>query len=107
VLRGGYGLFFNRNMGNVRIRQRPRLSPNAYQPNTDAWAGGGYGVGTGLTYETAHEATLANRVASVGLNTPTPDSFKWPMTHSFSVSYARRIPFNQVVGGQLCRHARA
>ena len=40
---------------------------------------------------------MADRLGSIGINTPTPDSFKWPTTHSFSVSYARRIPWNQVV----------
>jgi hypothetical protein len=44
-----------------------------------------------------HEATLANRIGSIGISSLTPNSFKWPMTHSFSVSYARRIPGNQVV----------
>ena len=37
------------------------------------------------------------RVGSVGIETPSQDSFSWPTTHSFSLSYARRIPWNQVV----------
>jgi hypothetical protein len=97
VLRGGYGLFYNRNMGNVEYDNTLRLAPNAYQVATDFWAGGNYGNGLGLTYDTAHEATLANRIGSLGINSLTPDSFTWPKTHSFSVSYARRIPWNQVV----------
>jgi hypothetical protein len=97
VLRGGYGLFYNRNMGNVEYDNTLRLAPNAYNVNTDFWAGGNYGNGLGLTYDTAHEATLANRIGSVGINTPTKGSYTWPKTHSFSLSYARRIPFNQVV----------
>jgi hypothetical protein len=97
VLRGGYGLFYNRNMGNVEYDNTLRLAPNAYNVNTDFWAGGNYGNGLGLTYDTAHEATLASRIGSVGINTPTNSSFTWPKTHSFSLSFARRIPFNQVV----------
>ena len=97
VVRGGYGMFYNRNMGNVEYDNTLRLAPNAYQAGTDFWAGGSYGNGLGLTYDTAHEATLANRIGTVGINSLTPDSFKWPKTHSFSVSYARRIPWNQVV----------
>ncbi len=31
VLRGGYGMFFNRNMGNVEYDNTLRLAPNAYQ----------------------------------------------------------------------------
>jgi hypothetical protein len=97
VVRGGYGMFFNRNMGNVEYDNTLRLPPNAYQVATDFWAGGGYGNGIGLTYDTVHEATLANRIGSIAINSLTPDSFKWPKTHSFSLSYARRIPWNQVV----------
>ena len=97
VLRGGYGLFYNRNMGNVEYDNSLRLAPNAYQPNVDLWTGGGYGNGVGLTYDTASEATLANRIGSIAINTLNPGSFTFPKTHSFSLSYARRIPFNQVV----------
>jgi hypothetical protein len=97
VLRGGYGLFFNRNMGNVEYDNTLRLAPNAYQVGTDFWAGSGYGNGAGLNYDTAHEATLANRIGSIGISSLTPNSFVWPKTHSYSVSYARRIPGNQVV----------
>ena len=97
VLRGGYGLFYNRNMGNVEYDNSLRLAPNAYQIETDLWAGGGYGNGVGLTYDTVSEATLANRIGSLGINTLTPSSFTFPKMHSFSLSYARRIPFNQVV----------
>jgi hypothetical protein len=97
VVRGGYGLFYNRNMGNVEYDNTLRLAPNAYHLETDLWNGGGFGNGLGLTYDTAHEATLANRIGSIGINSLTPDSFTWPKTHSFSISYARRIPFNQVL----------
>ena len=97
VVRGGYGIFYNRNMGNVEYDNTLRLPPNAYQVATDFWAGGGYGNGLGLTYDTVHEATLANRIGSIAINSLTPDSFLWPMTHSYSMSYARRIPWNQVV----------
>jgi hypothetical protein len=97
VLRGGYGMFFNRNMGNVEYDNTLRLPPNSYQVGTDFWAGGGYGGGVGLTYDTISEATLANRIGSIGINTLDPGSFLWPKTHSYSLSYARRIPWNQVV----------
>src|SRR2546426_3698658 len=97
VVRGGYGMFYNRNMGNVEYDNTLRLAPNAYNVSTDFWAGGNYGNGLGLTYDTAHEATLANRIGSLGINSLAATSFKWPKTHSFSLSYARRIPGNQVV----------
>jgi hypothetical protein len=96
VIRGGYGLFHNRNMGNVEYDNTLRLAPNAYQVSTDFWAGGGYGGGVGLTYDTVSQATLANRIGSIGINSLDPNSFTWPKTHSFSLSYARRLPGDQV-----------
>jgi hypothetical protein len=97
VLRGGYGLFYNRNMGNVEYDTTLRLAPNAYQVQTDLWAGGSYGNGLGLTYDTLSTATLNSRIGSIGIQSLTADSFTWPKTHSFSVSFARRLPGNQVL----------
>jgi Carboxypeptidase regulatory-like domain len=97
VLRGGYGLYYNRNMGNVEYDSTLRLAPNAYQIATDLWAGGGYGNGIGLTYDTIREANLQNRIGSLGINTLDPNNFKFPVTHSFSVGYQKRIFFNQAV----------
>jgi hypothetical protein len=99
VVRGGYGIFYNRNMGNVEYDNTLRLAPNAYQVGVSFWDGSGYGNGVGLTYDTISQATLANRIGSIGINSLTPDSFKFPKTHSFSLSYARRIPWNQVLEG--------
>ena len=96
VLSGGYGIFYNRNMGNVEYNNTLRLAPNSYQVATDFWAGGSYGNGVGLTYDTISNATLANRIGSLSINSLTKDSFTWPKTHSFSLNYARRIPWNQV-----------
>jgi hypothetical protein len=96
VLRGGYGLFYNRNMGNVEYDNSLRLPPAIFSLNQEVFGGSSYGNGLGLHYDTLNEATLATRLGSVGINTLTPDSFKFPKTHSFSVSYARRIFFNQV-----------
>jgi hypothetical protein len=96
VLRGGYGIFYNRNQGNVEYNNTLRLPPNAYQVTTDFWAGSGYGGGRGLNYDTLHEATLTSRIGSIAINSLDPGSFSFPETHSFSASYARRIPGNQV-----------
>ncbi len=97
LIRGGYGIFYNRNMGNVEYDQTLHMPPTAYQIDTSAGNGSSYGNGLGLTYDTWQQATLASRGASVDINTLTKSSFKFPMTHSFSVSYSRRIPFDQVV----------
>jgi hypothetical protein len=97
VLRGGYGLFYNRNMGNVEYDNSLRLPPALYSLSVTADQGVNYGNGLGLTYDTVREANLTTRGGSVGINTLTPNSFTFPKTHSFSVSYARRIFFNQVI----------
>src|SRR4029453_4686489 len=62
VLRGGSGMFFHSNMGTGEDHNTLRLAPNSYQIGTDLWAGGGYGNGLGLTYDTIQEANLANRI---------------------------------------------
>jgi hypothetical protein len=97
VVRGGYGWFYNRNMGNVEYDQTLHLPPAAYSITTTVFDGSTYGNGIGLDYDTAAQATLANRISGLGINTLTNNSFTFPQTHSFSVSYARRIPFDQVV----------
>ena len=86
VVRGGYGLFYNRAQGNTEYDNTLRLAPNAYQ----------IGVNN-VTYDNAHLHTLQQLVSSIAINVPNPSSFEWPKTHSFSVSYARRVPWNQVV----------
>ncbi len=59
VLRGGYGMFFNRNMGNVEYDNTLRLPPYIYALNADVYNGSSYGGGIGLTYDTVDEVTLA------------------------------------------------
>jgi hypothetical protein len=100
VLRGGYGIFVNRNMGNVEYDQSLHLIPAAYALTTGAGDGFNYtsnGVPVGLRYDTLDQATLATRIGASSINTLTPNSFTFPKTASYSVSYARRIMWNQVV----------
>jgi hypothetical protein len=92
VIRGGYGLFYNRNMGNVEYSAL-RSPPAVYRTGTDAYGGSGLGGGIGLAYDTLDEVGI--RVFDVP--SVTPNSWKFPKTHSFSVSYARRLPLNQIV----------
>ena len=97
VIRGGYGMYYNRNMGNVEYENTLKYPPYSYSEiGTDASAGSTYGGGVGLNYDTAREATLATRASSFNINTLSPNSFTFPKTHSFSISYARRIPFDQI-----------
>ena len=82
VVRGGYGMFCNRNMGNVdqhHLRMAPTSTRSARTPGQRRVGNGGV-----VTYDTIDEPTLANRVGSVAINSLTPDSIKWPKTYSFS-----------------------
>ena len=99
VLRGGYGMFYNRNMGNVEYRPGAAHSAAAYhdQRGRRQHAGSSPARGVGLTYRHAVARRPATRLGAVAINTLTPDSFTFPKTHSFSVSYARRILWNQVL----------
>jgi hypothetical protein len=98
VIRGGYGMFFNRNMGNVEYDQALHIPPAAYSINADVFnTSDPGGTGRGLTYDTLQSIRPADRLGAVGVSTLDQNSFKFPKTHSFSVSYARRIPGNQVL----------
>jgi hypothetical protein len=96
VVRGGYGRFYNRNMGNVEYDNTLRMAPNAYNVGASYNDAVTYGLPF-LSYDNVRQITMQQRLGSLGINTPTPDSVAWPTTHSFSLSYARRIPWNQVV----------
>jgi len=100
-------MFFNRNMGNVEYVAL-HYPPDTYQNiTTDVYAGSGYGGGVGLNYDTAHEATLASRAGSFDVTTVTPDSWKFPKTHSFSGELCPTDSVQPGVRSRLRRYARA
>ena len=106
VLRGGYGMFYNRTMGNVEYDNSLRLPPNAYHVTATQGNSASVGNGLGLTYDTAHLISMADRLGSIGINTPTPDSFKWP-THAQLQRVLRAAGRLEPGGrGGLRRHAR-
>lgn len=98
VIRGGYGKFVNRPMGNT-VYDVLHFPPNSYFLSTDAWTQSGLADGTGLTYDTIRLVDPYKQIASgsIGVDTVNPNSIHYPETHSFSAGYARRIPFDQVV----------
>lgn len=96
VVRGGFGIFYNRNMGNLEYDYL-RIPPTSYQVSTNSGAASSLGGGVGLTYDTIRQLDWTTRVSSLSLSTLNPESNKWPTTYSFSASYARRIFFNQVI----------
>jgi hypothetical protein len=96
VLRGGFGIFYNRNMGNLEYDYL-RIPPTSYSVSTNSSASSSLGNGLGLTYDTIRQLDWTTRVSSLTINTLNPSSSKFPKTYSFSTSFARRIMFNQVV----------
>jgi hypothetical protein len=99
VVRGGYGMFVNRPMGNVEYDTTLRVPPNAYRTGAAAGDFSGLADGVGLNYDTLRlvDGFALAGSGAIGVNTPTRDNITWPRTHSYSISYARRIPFNQVL----------
>ncbi len=96
VVRGGFGIFYNRNMGNLEYDYL-RIPPTSYAVSIGSGSGSNLGGGVGLTYDTIRQLDWTTRVSSMNLNTLNPDSNKWPKNYSFSASFARRIFFNQVI----------
>ena len=96
VLRGGYGMFANRPRGSVEAGPALNTPPNAYHVGADAF----YATSLderGLTYDTFHLIPFQALLGSQIIQTPTPTSFTFPRTDSYSVSFARRVFWNQVV----------
>ena len=68
-LRGGYGHVLQPQHGQRRVRQHAaarRRTRTRSAPTSGPAAS--YGGGVGLTYDTVREATLANRIGSIGIN---------------------------------------
>ncbi len=100
VLRGGYGMFVNRPMGNVEYDTTLRVPPVAYRTGVSPGdVGSDFAGGRGLNYDTLRFVDGYQRAGSgsLGVNTPDIGNDSWPVTHSYSVSFARRIPWGQVV----------
>ena len=96
VLRGGYGMFINRPAGGIDESNVFFVPPNAYNVGVNAFHDPGLG-GQGLTYDTVHLIPFVDLIGSQFIASPTPTSWAFPTTHSFSVSFARRVFWNQIV----------
>jgi hypothetical protein len=86
----------NRPQGNVDYANAFSVPPNAINVTADAFTYAGL-ADQGLTYDTVRLIPYVDVIGTQTLNTITPQSFTFPKTHSYSVSYARRIFWNQVV----------
>ncbi len=97
VLRGGFGMFYNRNMGNLEYRLAAHPADVVHRVGSARATLRTWAAASGSTYDTLRELDWRTRVGSITLNTLNPDSNTWPKTYSYSASYARRIFFNQVI----------
>ena len=74
VIRGGYGMFYNRNMGNVEYDNTLRLPPTAYRTGVTPGDGGSdFAGGVGLTYDTMRFANGFQRAGAGALSINTLD----------------------------------
>jgi hypothetical protein len=96
VLRGGYGLFESRPAGGWETNLMQFIPPNAFYVGADAYYDTSLG-GTGLTYDTARLIPLDALLGTQSLETLTPGSFKFLKTHTYSLSFAKRLFWNQVL----------
>jgi hypothetical protein len=95
VLRGGVGVFYNREMGNAQY-DVIRIPPNGYVTSIDAFAGESLGP-YGLTYDTVHLVDPLSRIGRIGVDSINPASIEFPRTVTTSLSAARRLPWQQVL----------
>jgi hypothetical protein len=91
VIRGGGGIFFNRVQGNYEYYSLTQ-PPNAYGAVAGHWA-----VPNGLTFANLNTVDPFSNVAAVNLQSRNPSSIEHPQTFNYSLSVARRIPFEQVL----------
>ena len=96
VLRGGYGLFESRPRGDTESGVAQLMPPAALYVGADAFYDTSLG-GTGLTYDTVQLIPLDALLGSQSISTQTLSSFTFLKTHTYSVSLARHILWNQVL----------
>lgn len=110
VVRGGAGLFYNREQGNAQYGVI-QLPPGAYSARLDASSLTDLGAGRGLTYDTLPLADPFSERNGYSATSVSPDSLDWPRTLNASLSIARRLRWRQVLElgyvGSFGRHLAA
>jgi hypothetical protein len=110
VVRGGGGVFYNREQGNAQYNII-NVAPNSYAVTLDAGNLSSIGGGQGLTYRTMAGIDPLGQVGGTDLGTMSIDKLDWPRMYQVSASVARRIPWHQTfeVGyvGTFGRHLAA
>jgi hypothetical protein len=95
VLRGGAGVFYNREQGNAQYGVLT-LPPNAYSATLTAASLTGL-AGRGLTYSTLGLVDPFAAPSAISINTVSPTALDWPRTITASLSAARQLPWRQVL----------
>jgi hypothetical protein len=95
VVRGGGGVFFNREQGNAQYNII-NVAPNSYAVTIGAGNVTGLGGGEGLTYRTLGTIDPLGQLGGTNLGTMSIDDLDWPRMYQVSASIARRIPWNHV-----------
>jgi Carboxypeptidase regulatory-like domain/TonB-dependent Receptor Plug Domain len=99
VIRGGGGIFFNRESGNAQYGII-NIPPNSFAVELGAGTFQNVGGGQGLNYNTIGQI---NPLGNPSLITPgeidsvNPNDLDWPRMYQVSTSIARRIPLNHTV----------
>jgi hypothetical protein len=96
VVRGGAGLFYNRESGATQygVIQVP---PNAYSAMQNSFDGASLGGGKGLTYSTLGQIDPFGQATPPPFVSVSPTSLGWPRTFSTSLSVSRRLPGQQTI----------
>ena len=96
VIRGGSGLFYNREQGNAQYGVIG-LPPNAYTATLDASAWTSLAGGEGLTYRTLRLADPLSALNTFSIASVSPTELGWPRTLTASLSVAQRVGWRQVL----------
>ncbi len=96
VVRGGGGVFFNREQGNAQYNII-NVAPNSYAVTLDAGNLQSIGGGQGLTYRTMGGIDPLSQVGGTDLGTMSLDQLDWPKMYQVSASVARRLPLSHTL----------
>jgi hypothetical protein len=96
VIRGGGGLFYNREQGNAQYGVIG-LPPNAYSTRLSASALTWLAGGEGLTYRTLGQADPLGALNTFSIASVSPTELGWPRTLTASLSVAQRLGWRQVL----------
>jgi len=96
VVRGGGGIFFNREQGNAQYNII-NLPPNSYAATLDAGSLQNFAGGQGLTYNTIRQVDPLSAVSGIDYGTMSLTQLDWPRMYQTSISVAKRIPLRHVL----------